>query len=258
MRRCPRCGATKPERAFAVVANDREFARPRRHKHCRRCRATARARRHRLAALVRRGIDPATVRRCRRCKHTRPLQDFEVLATGNRRRLCSECAVSYGASSASEASRRYRERRGLVAVPPKQIEGPGGEVLRICSACGYWKPASPEYFGRHGRTRSGGPKLTGACRGCIFGCRATSLPVAPLAAAIIARANGGGLTRAAERATVDPRLLLSWRKGEIRRAQAATADRVLLALGAQWWEVFDAERFPDEYAQALRVFGPVV
>lgn len=53
-------------------------------------------------------------------------------------------------------------------------------------------------------------------------------------------------TPLANAAGVTTRLFRSWREGKRKLVEWDTADRVLVALGHQWWEVFDVEGAPPD------------
>jgi hypothetical protein len=62
----------------------------------------------------------------------------------------------------------------------------------------------------------------------------------------------------AERAGLSPRLLLQWRRQTRPRTLWDSADRVLVALGLMWWEVFDPEVCdPEVVEEARRLWGDV-
>lgn len=61
-----------------------------------------------------------------------------------------------------------------------------------------------------------------------------------------------------ERLGIDERTLYAWRSGERTRAKFDAVDRVLVNSGALWFDVFDRDRFPEEFLEAEGLFDPVV
>lgn len=80
-------------------------------------------------------------------------------------------------------------------------------------------------------------------------CRAGDIEVAPLLRAALAEArrltgttHGRGIV--AERAGFSTRSFYSWESGERTHTKFDTADRLLLAIDRNWWEVYDPQRNP--------------
>jgi hypothetical protein len=96
------------------------------------------------------------------------------------------------------------------------------------------------------------------------------LPVAPLYSAVdayIRRAqmhvvmhdvdarDGHSSEALCENLGIDVRSFTAWRSGERHLVQLDVADRVIQRLGVNWFDVYDADEWPDAHAQAEAVFG---
>lgn len=117
-------------------------------------------------------------------------------------------------SDAARVDKARRAGRDVMAVPIDEVVEPSGEVLD--------------------RTEGRGTRL-----------ERRSVSSAPLAAAVRAQALRlsedftVGERIIAERAGLSPKVLYNWRTGKSPRALWDSADRVLVAIDREWWEVFD-------------------
>lgn len=99
------------------------------------------------------------------------------------------------------------------------------------------------------RERDGLPTAVRVLRGVELESDMPRVPSAPLVRAIEAYAEGSDLapSTVCELFGISPRTLLRWREGG--SAQFDSADGVLVALSALWWDVYDPGRWPDLYPE---------
>lgn len=73
------------------------------------------------------------------------------------------------------------------------------------------------------------------------------LPAAPLLDLLetMAEARGCTMKDLAAEFGFSPRRLRGWRNGEYERTRFDVADRILTAVGLQWWDVWPAEDYPE-------------
>lgn len=276
-RACLHCGAVKPPEAFDYGPTGK-----RRLGRCRDCIATEAAEREqRIAARRVTWQDPQTgrwVRRCGKCMEVKPLASGFNWANAEHTECQYRCRKC-------ESKRTAARRKALIADPATRT----AERAKRTAYAKAWRAKHPERYramtrayrerkkrdaARMNRERQSArlryreraqaqgrdPKALktsrlGPVRGTVEQEQGGHLPAAPLAAAIASRRGQRTIEQWCRDLGVPPRTYSAWRTGERGQVQMDLADRVMLRLGLNWFDVYDAERWPEAHKRAEALFG---